>query len=634
MNNVIKPSKIIVLSPHVANSIAAGEVVERPSSIVKELVENSIDAGASSISVEIKEGGIESILICDNGCGIPPEDCLNAFMRHATSKIHSVEDLGNIGTLGFRGEALASIAAVARTSLTTRTADNECGRRVVIEQGKIEENVDYACPLGTQVLVTDLFANIPARLKFLKSPRAESGSIGDYLSRCILANPGIAIRYVSNDKKIYESFEGQSLKDTIVQVYGQAVESQLLKVEFDNGYIRIDGFIGSSELSSPNRSRQSFFVNGRYIKSNALSFNVLRAYDTRLMSNRYPFAVLNLTIALGEADVNVHPSKTEIRFVNEGKAMNAVYMACREALSREVITYPKVNVASEAMPSSCEVVMKSSTAAPSYGSIEDIPFEEKPIVRSSGDMSGGSKGAADIPNRKPETSFYHSNGASFSMREPSRSAGNTWESKPLWDIAKRPTSVAELRDVNVVGQVFGTFWIAEKGDDMYLIDQHAAHERRLYEQLINQKISMTSQRLLIPMTVKLLPEEYEAVYSYTNELKLLGFVWSQGDEPLTLKLSSLPVLGGKLVNTAYFPEALEILNNGSKRVGEDLIKERLTQSACKHAVKAGDALSREEICSLLSYFITDGIPLTCPHGRPVITKISRHEIDKMFKRIV
>ncbi len=350
-------ARIQILQPHTANQIAAGEVVERPASVVKELVENAIDAHATSISVEIEDGGVRSIIVIDNGTGIAAEDCKAAFLRHATSKIRTIEDLSSLHTMGFRGEALASIAAVSAVSLTTRTADSETGTRIQVDGGVFSATENMACVPGTAMCVRDLFANVPARLKFLKSNRTEAGYVGDFMARMILSHPEIAFRYVSNGNVIYETYGDNDLFNAIFCIYGASVADRLIRVTYDNAYLKLDGYIGQQELNRPNRSFQSLFVNGRYIRSFPISGAVMRAYDTRLMNGRFPFFVLNLTIAPQEMDVNVHPSKMEVRFVDEQRVTGAVYAACRDVLARfdqDTPASPTL-VASEALPSRMEI---------------------------------------------------------------------------------------------------------------------------------------------------------------------------------------------------------------------------------------------------------------------------------------
>ncbi len=308
---------IKVLPPALANQIAAGEVVERPASVVKELVENALDACATAITVDITDGGLSSIRVTDNGSGILPEDCPTAFLRHATSKISTQEDLTAIGTLGFRGEALASIGAVSQVTMTTRVQGGEWGTRIVFDNGKLVSNEACSCVFGTTIQVDNLFAKVPARLKFMRSARSEAGYIGDFMARAILGRPDIAFRFLSNGKCVYETYGDGKLKNAIFCVYGAQITDRLLPVLLDNGYVRIEGFVGNQEVSRPNRSMETLFVNGRYIRSIGLFSAIQKAYDTRMMAGRYPFALLNITIAKEEVDVKVHPAKTEVRFVDQ-----------------------------------------------------------------------------------------------------------------------------------------------------------------------------------------------------------------------------------------------------------------------------------------------------------------------------
>ena len=337
---------IKVLPPALANQIAAGEVVERPASVVKELVENALDAGATAITVDITDGGLSSIRVTDNGSGIQPEDCPTAFLRHATSKISTQEDLVAIGTLGFRGEALASIGAVSLVTMTTRVPGGEWGTRVVFDNGKLVSNEACSCVFGTTVQVDNLFAKVPARLKFMRSARSEAGYIGDFMARAILGRPDITFRFLSNGKCVYETYGDGKLKNAIFCIYGSHITDRLLPVLLDNGYVRIEGFVGNQEISRPNRSMETLFVNGRYIRSIGIFSAIQKAYDTRMMAGRYPFALLNITIAKEEVDVNVHPAKTEVRFVDQPRVEYAVTAACAQALRQPVI--PQVQLPNQA----------------------------------------------------------------------------------------------------------------------------------------------------------------------------------------------------------------------------------------------------------------------------------------------
>ena len=336
---------IKVLPPALANQIAAGEVVERPASVVKELVENALDAGATAVTVEITDGGLSSIRVTDNGSGIQPEDCPTAFLRHATSKISTQEDLVAIGTLGFRGEALASIGSVSLVTMTTRVSGGEWGTKIVFDS-----------VFGTTIQVDNLFAKVPARLKFMRSARSEAGYIGDFMARAILGRPDIAFRFLSNGKCVYETYGDGNLKNAIFCIYGSQITDRLLPVLLDNGYVRIEGFVGNQEISRPNRSMETLFVNGRYIRSAGIFSAIQKAYDTRMMAGRYPFALLNITIAKEEVDVNVHPAKTEIRFVDQPRVEYAVTAACAQALRQPVI--PRVQLPEQPKPKVIEPEQK------------------------------------------------------------------------------------------------------------------------------------------------------------------------------------------------------------------------------------------------------------------------------------
>lgn len=384
--------KIHVLPPHLANQIAAGEVVERPASIVKELVENAIDAGATAVSVSLQDGGLSAILVSDNGCGLSPEDAPNAFLRHATSKISTAEDLNAISSLGFRGEALASIGAVASVTMVTRPQGADVGTKIIFDNGCLISQQETACVFGTSLRVENLFAKVPARLKFLKSPRTEAGYCGDYMARMLLCRPDIAFRFMHNEKLIYETFGDGEMKNAVFALYGTAVAEKLCRVDFDNGYMKLEGYIGNQEISRPNRTMESLFVNGRYIRSIPLSAAIERAYDTRMMVGRYPFAALHLTLSPRDVDVNVHPAKTQVRFVDEGRVAYGVTSACAQALREKVI--PRMQLPLEPVKSkqntdrptipvkatefAKDALVKAKPLAATSAAMTDSAFQEKP----------------------------------------------------------------------------------------------------------------------------------------------------------------------------------------------------------------------------------------------------------------
>ncbi|MCL2694976.1 MAG: DNA mismatch repair endonuclease MutL [Clostridiales bacterium] len=580
---------IQILSQHVANQIAAGEVVERPVSVVKELVENAIDAGAAYITVAIENGGLDSIIVTDDGCGIPGEQCQTAFLRHATSKINSAEDLSHIETLGFRGEALASIAAVATVALTSRVADCDHGKKVVVDCGACVSCEDVACASGTRVSVSNLFLNIPARLKFIKTPRAEAGQIGDYLCRAVLSHPEIAFTYTSNGKKVYETFGDGDLKNAMVQVYGLAMVERMVPVDFDNGYLQISGFVGLPDLSRPTRAYQSLFVNGRSIRSGALSFALLRAYETRLMTGRFPVAVIKLKISSREVDVNVHPAKIEVRFVDEARVANTLCAACAAALQKHSAPLP---------------IQEPSRATPAYV----MP----PLPPRSGSAA-----------QKPKSV----------LREPSFSySGFQREKEKPMTPPTLPT--LEVEGAWVIGCAFLGYWILESGDTLYLIDQHAAHERQLYETYVARALPIVSQPLLLPHACALSQGELATALANQSVLENFGFSWEPAREN-ELQLTAVPVLGGKPLDPDFLHDALQIIeSDGEAAMGKKLLRGKLITAACKRAVKAGDPIAAEELIALVRAFAADNIPLTCPHGRPVVVTLTRYELEKMFKRIV
>ena len=633
---------IKVLPPSIANQIAAGEVVERPASVVKELVENALDAGATAITVDITDGGLSSIRVTDNGGGIQPEDCPTAFLRHATSKISTAEDLSAIGTLGFRGEALASIGAVSQVTLTTRVLGGDWGTRIVFDNGKLISNEACSCVFGTTVQVDALFAKVPARLKFMRSPRSEAGYIGDFMARAILGRPDIAFRFLSNGKCVYETYGDGNLKNAIFCVYGAQITDRLLPVLLDNGYVRIEGFVGNQEISRPNRSMETLFVNGRYIRSVGLFSAIQKAYDTRMMVGRYPFALLNITIAKEEVDVNVHPAKTEVRFLDQPRVEYAVTAACVQALRQPVIPHAELPKQIKAPVSEAEKKpeIKTFSASMPYEQFENA---EKPAVS----FTEAYKKQIVVPPRsvlKESSAGYTYN--TFPKKEPAAPAEDKKTAVEVFAVAgsrkQEPAPVPQKAEqnalpldfaVNIIGCAFSTYWIVQHEDDLYLIDQHAAHERRLYEELNGREVAAASQELLVPQLVTLQPREFELVEQWQTELEELGYRFERVGA-LSLNLIAVPVLNGITFDGESLHQAINAIGEAGKGAKKALVREKLIYASCKHAVKGGEPLQKEEIVSLLKTYVEQGIPLTCPHGRPVVARLSKRDMEKMFKRIV
>ena len=609
-------SVIHVLKPQIANQIAAGEVVERPASAVKELVENALDAGASAITVRIENGGMRSITVTDNGCGIARDDCRNAFMRHATSKITTADDLTRVMTLGFRGEALASIASVSRVTMTTRPKDAEVGTKLLIDNGKVISEEDIPCVFGTSFSVEELFASVPARLKFLKSARTEAGYIGDYLGKMILARPDVSFRYEADGKTVYETYGDGDLYNAVFCVYGRTIADKLVPVDYDNGYLKVSGYLGLPEISRNNRSFQTLFVNGRSIRSISISTAVAQAYDTRLMIGRFPFFVINLHIAPQEVDVNVHPTKAEVRFADENRVFNAVSSAAKTALMDQAQhiehALDNVNVRQPIVPNEEPVQTANTNIRPR------IDFH-----------SISSQDNRTYAFRESNFNTFRATGSVGEINQYRIAP----EEKPVEQ--KEPEQEVLFSDdpIHIIGCAFLTYWIVTRNDQMFLIDQHAAHERKLYDGLVSRTIEQSSQELLVPREITLTPSEMELWNDNQSTFTELGFGLTRNGA-LTLTMSAVPVLNGQILHDGYLHAVIAVMEEQGKQPKESILKEKMMQTACKHAIKGGEPVTEDEIRALLTEFLSGSVPLTCPHGRPVVVRITRTELEKMFRRIV
>ncbi len=609
---------IHVLKPQVANQIAAGEVVERPASVVKELIENAIDAGATAISVQIENGGMRSITVTDNGCGIAREDCKNAFLRHATSKISTSDDLSRITTLGFRGEALASIASVSRVTMTTRQQDSDVGTKLIINNGVILSEEDASSVFGTTFTVEELFASVPARLKFLKSARTEAGYIGDYIGKMILARPDISFRYESDGKTVYETYGDGDLYNAVFCVYGATIADKIVPVDYDNGYMRVSGYLGLPEISRNNRTFQTLFINGRSIRSVAVSAAVAQAYDTRLMIGRFPFFVLNLELAPQEVDVNVHPTKAEVRFADEHRVFTSVSAASKLALTST----------EKHIESALDTVQPKQPGLPvDPGNVSAIQTPSVPRI----DFHTLSDKRNGYSYKESNYNMFRESGRIGSVPSFTVSSNKPKESAP--PRFEQTDALFTEESIDIIGCVFRTYWIVTRGDQLYLIDQHAAHERKLFDELTSHQIEMSVQQLLVPHEIKLSPSEAEILDSNSSMLSEMGFGLVKTGAT-TYSLSEIPVLNGQTLNESYLYSVLSILSENGKNVKDELTRERLMQAACKHAIKGGETIQKEEIQDLLHAFLSGSVPLTCPHGRPVVVRITKTELEKMFRRIV
>lgn len=707
--------RITVLEPNVANKIAAGEVVERPASIVKELAENSIDAGSTAITIEIRGGGIDYIRITDNGIGIAEDDTENAFLRHATSKLLSANDLEHIETLGFRGEALASISAVSKLTMRTRTAEGEYGKLVRVEGGRIVSNTPCGCPVGTAIEVTELFYNVPARLKFLKSSRGEAAMIGDYIVRLILSNPSIMIKFINNGKIIYQSSGDGRLENALFCVYGNEIASKLYPLNYDDGYLQLTGYIGSELLAKNTRNQQNLFVNHRYIKSQIVAYAVQRAFETRLMHGKFPFFVINMLISCYEVDVNVHPNKLSVRFKNEDRISFAITRAVSDALngannSRNSVESKAFNSCSQSTSSkhiSNESLYRifgnnqaNSTNDPAYSDILSMHSDEysdsiKEEKADSGQSDSSTIDLVDCTNDRiilQDSSLIDNSNSVFdalvvgkdvcseqtidtiideneedndyiadyeceitrfddcSSNVASEYAPTLGNMKPIaikygnipvyriaTDIADQNFEAPEqtrlsLDSCVIIGVAFDTYIIVQQDDDLYYIDQHAAHERILYEKLVKNELHFDSQLLLVPEYVRLDPVYLEILTENRDRFNELGFSFDLISDT-SVQINAIPsVLSAN--SEGFIADAVSLIINNGKVSEIDLVRSRLIQASCKKAVKAGDRLEKAEIEEILRAYASGEIPLTCPHGRPVIIKVTKTELQKQFKRIV
>lgn len=638
---------IVVLKPHIANQIAAGEVVERPASIVKELTENALDAGATQITIEIENGGLDFIRIADNGCGISFDDASNAFLRHATSKINTADDLTHIQTYGFRGEALPSIAAVSSVEMHTKRAEDESGTCIRIKNGTMLSKTAIACTNGTTVEVRELFADVPARLKFLKSTRTEAGYIADFVSRLIMAAPHISFDYRSNGRTIYRSTGDGSLENALYAIYGIEIKDHILPVAFDDGYLSIMGFIGDADISRPNRTYQSFLLNGRYIRSAALSSALMRAYETKLMSGRFPFAVLDMRISGYEVDVNVHPAKMEVRFADEQRVIRSVTAAAHKAMllsdvgKQENFYMPagfESGLRDQPIPSSIPVSLhRDATWHPASGHFTGNTYADRLADRalqtySRPDGLHHTMGETTIQTADNVERITGATSLRCTEEDVKASTYGQYNAQPTF--FDTIPALASPEVFKTVGCAFDTYWLIESGEDLLFIDQHAAHERIIYEQLVTHSVSGVTQPLLVPMEIALTESEKALAEDYKTVLSEIGIQFEIDDRDGKLSLTSMPILNGNTLDERYFRQALQICSESGAVNKSELLKERLSQCACKHAVKAGDRLSDTELTALLQIFRRDGIPMTCPHGRPVMICLKKRELEKLFKRVL
>lgn len=633
-------AKIQLLDQKTIDNIAAGEVIERPASVVKELVENAVDAKAKAVTVEIKDGGMTLIRVTDNGIGIPKDQVKTAFLRHATSKIRSVEDLLSVSSLGFRGEALSSISAVAQVELVTKTAESFSGVSYKIYGGEEEAFDDIGAPDGTTFLVKNLFYNTPARRKFLKSATTEAGYVEQMMVHIALSHPEISFKFIHNNKnKIYTSGNGK-VKDIIYHIYGRDVAGALIPLEAQNEDVKVTGFVAKPYVSRGNRNYESYFINGRYIKSSIIYKAIEEGYRTFTMKHRYPFVCLDFKIAQELLDVNVHPTKMEIRFRNGREIYELVVDAVRAALLQKDLVQdvlretpkkkelPKAKEVKKPEPFEVNRRKEEVQKVDQQGQAVQQQIE-KPShpVKKTPTASEASKNT-----KKPTYAGlnYNTQKKEFPQYKTDELSSNqmTLREDPVFSVQARP-------DRKILGQLFKTYWLIEYEDQLFIMDQHAAHEKVNYEKLMKnfKEKEIYSQRLEPPMVVTVSMTEAEALTRYKDAFAGLGFtIESFGGNEYCIREVPANLYG--IGERDLFMELLDAVSQENGTLDTEVIASKIATMACKMSIKGNQRVSLMEVEHLLDELMKLENPYQCPHGRPTIIKMSKYEIDKKFKRIV
>ncbi|MBQ8507023.1 MAG: DNA mismatch repair endonuclease MutL [Clostridia bacterium] len=648
---------IRILDAATVGRIAAGEVVERPSSVVKELIENSLDAGATSITVEVKGGGIDYLRVTDNGCGIEPGQVRLAFENHATSKLQTAEQLTDIRTLGFRGEALPSIAAVSRVEMTTRAKGQESGMKLTIEGGQNMNVREAGCPQGTTIIMRDLFFNVPVRRAFLKKASYEGGLVSDAVAKLLLGNPGVSMRFISGGNTMFHSFGDGKLRHAVFAVYGREAAEKMVEIDASEGGTRIHGLIGVGELAKATRSHQLFFINGRSVRCPLFTKALEQVCRSRVTIGMYPMCVLNLVIPPTGVDVNVHPNKLEVRFRDEDMMRTACESLLARAFENErvleikklteekAVVARKTEIREIPLPKAVEVPKQEPVKA------EAEPEPAKPEIKTE----------APKPAPKPEQTKIEFRPAAAVLRETPAAMP---EDRPVKTVqlphAARPEAAKpaalpktpekpveppkpieepkpeaqkpEIPPFKVIGVAFKTYILVEVGDTLLLIDQHAAHERLQYERyMARAEAGVASQQLLAPIIVSLSAREMAVIMDNLDTLADAGYTVEPFGEN-DIQVRAVPFVMGKAELKPLFLEMIQSLGQ-LKAATVDARRSEIMQLACKTAVKAGDSLTESEIASLISAMLETGAPPTCPHGRPVAKTLTKRDLEKMFKRI-
>lgn len=667
-------AQINILDSNTINQIAAGEVVERPSSVVKELVENAIDAKATAITVEIKDGGIGMIRITDNGTGIEKSDIPVAFLRHSTSKIKSVEDLLVVASLGFRGEALSSIASVAQVELITKTPDALMGVRYLIDGGQEKLSQDIGCPSGTTIIVRNLFYNTPARRKFLKTAMTEAGYVNDLMQRLALSHPEISFKFINNNQIRLHTVGNMQLKDIIYSVFGRDIASNLLEVDASNQHVRITGFVCKPLICRGNRAYENYFINGRYIKSGVITKAIEEAYKTFIMIHKFPMTALHFEIDTSLIDVNVHPAKMEIRFNNSEEIYQLVFHAVRDALEGKSLI-PKASFSSEKEAQQERRAQRLQEQKELASRPAPEPFETSRLKELQGQNTSQMSEMCDLNTISESPTSYHSESrndqqelhqehhqnpdvqprqdmqafiepavtnpanvpeAKEQLKEPAEVFNESSNVKPvqmeLFD--DQLLSKKSRHQYKLIGQVFETYWIVVYSKQMFIIDQHAAHEKVLYEKLVKhfKEKEMAAQYLNPPIILSLSLKEEQILKSHLEEFLRFGFeVESFGGNEYALRSVPMDLYGfgeKELIMTM-----IDTLNENENAHKEDVIINKMATAACKAAVKGNQKISFAEAQALIAQLFEAKDPYTCPHGRPTIISMTQYDLEKKFKRI-
>ena len=705
-------SNIHVLDQITIDKIAAGEVIERPASVVKELVENAIDAGSGSVTVEIKEGGISYMRIADNGCGIARDDVQNAFLRHSTSKIRAAEDLEHIASLGFRGEALSSIAAVSQVEMITKTKEQLLGTRYQIAGGKEEGLEDTGASDGTTFLIRQLFYNVPARRKFLKTPITEASHVGDLMTRLALSHPEISFQFINNGQSRLHTSGNGNLKDVIYHVYGREITANLIPLEYKNNGLSLSGYIGAPLISRGNRNFENYFINGRYVKSNIIYRAIEDAYKDFSMQHKFPFTVFHITIDGEHVDVNIHPTKMELRFNNQQEVYNTLYEAIdsalhgRELIPKVTLDEPKVPRA-EAVPVTKEKQnFRTTGSSVSFASTAGNMTKQTAQSEMWAEVQTPVKQKTKIPPKeernldyfmeqmKKRVTSYHQQNSSAEVKsrsdifKPERQADRIREAVSQYKATARDAKKQEFpkktdvtseipgtakttaekttangqgidikanekpeqmdlfedrfldkerkADYTLIGQIFDTYWLVQFENSLYIIDQHAAHERVLYERTLREMKNreFTSQMISPPIILNLTMQEAELLRQYMDRFTRIGFEFEEfGQDSFAVR--SVP---DNLFSIAKKDLLLEMIDHLSDELNRnqpsDLIDEKIASMSCKAAVKGNMSLSAAEVDTLIGELLLLDNPYHCPHGRPTIISMTKRELEKKFKRIV